>query len=134
MFGDQIKELRQAAGLSQVQLAAKLNVSKQSVSNWENNNIMPSIDMLRRICEVLSCSADYLLELHDDQKIYIESTGLTLEQKAHIQRYEELRDRQAPVQDSQEELSSISTRMGKRMYMKILRSRSMHVSKTSIRR
>ena len=41
--------------------------------------------MLRRICEVLSCSADYLLELHDDQKIYIESTGLTLEQKAHIQ-------------------------------------------------
>lgn len=34
-------------------------------------------------------------------------------QKAHIQRYEELRERQAPVQDSQVELSSISTRMGK---------------------
>lgn len=34
-------------------------------------------------------------------------------QKAHIQRYEELRDRQAPTQDSQVELSSISTRMGK---------------------
>ena len=34
-------------------------------------------------------------------------------QKAHIQRYEELRDRQAPVQDSQLELSSISTRLGK---------------------
>ena len=34
-------------------------------------------------------------------------------QKAHIQRYEELRDRQAPVQDSQVELSSISTRLGK---------------------
>lgn len=34
-------------------------------------------------------------------------------QKAHIKRYEELRDRQAPVQDSQMELSSISTRMGK---------------------
>lgn len=85
MFGDQIKALRQAAKLNQVQLAEKLNVSKQSVSNWENNNIMPSIDMLRRICEVLSCSADYLLELQDDQKIYIESTCLTLEQKAHIQ-------------------------------------------------
>lgn len=46
MFGDQIKALRQAAKLNQVQLAEKLNVSKQSVSNWENNNIMPSIDML----------------------------------------------------------------------------------------
>lgn len=34
-------------------------------------------------------------------------------QKAHIQRYEELRDRQTPVQDSQVELSSISTRLGK---------------------
>ena len=34
-------------------------------------------------------------------------------QKAHIQRYEELRDRQAPVQDSQVELSSASTRLGR---------------------
>ena len=34
-------------------------------------------------------------------------------QKAHIQRYEELRDRQAPTQDSQVELSSISTRLGR---------------------
>ncbi len=34
-------------------------------------------------------------------------------QKAHIQRYEELRDRQAPVQDAKVELSSISTRMGR---------------------
>lgn len=34
-------------------------------------------------------------------------------QKAHIQRYEELRDRQAPVQDSKLQLSSISTRLGK---------------------
>ena len=34
-------------------------------------------------------------------------------QKAHIQRYEELRDRQAPVQDAKVELSSISTRLGK---------------------
>ena len=34
-------------------------------------------------------------------------------QKAHIQRYEELRDQQAPVQDSQVELSSISSRLGR---------------------
>lgn len=34
-------------------------------------------------------------------------------QKAHIQRYEELRDRQAPTQDSQVELRSISTRLGR---------------------
>lgn len=34
-------------------------------------------------------------------------------QKAHIQRYEELKSRQAPVQDAQVELSSVSTRLGK---------------------
>ena len=34
-------------------------------------------------------------------------------QKAHIQRYEELRDREAPTQDVKVELSSISTRLGK---------------------
>ena len=85
MFDERLKELRKSLGINQIEFGKRLNVTKQCISNWENNNIMPSIDMLRRICEVLSCSADYLLELQDDQKIYIESTGLTLEQKAHIQ-------------------------------------------------
>ena len=83
MFGDQIKELRQAAGLSQVQLAAKLNVSKQSVSNWENNNIMPSIDMLIRISKTFSVSADYLLGLENRQTLDV--SGLSAEQILHLQ-------------------------------------------------
>ena len=83
MFGDQIKELRQAAGLSQVQLAAKLNVSKQSVSNWENNNIMPSIDMVIRISNTFSVSADYLLGLSSQQTLDV--TGLSAEQILHLQ-------------------------------------------------
>lgn len=49
MFGDIIKKLRTAHNLSQVQLSEKLGVSKQTVSNWENNNILPSVDMLIRI-------------------------------------------------------------------------------------
>jgi transcriptional regulator with XRE-family HTH domain len=85
MIGEQIKKLRLAAGISQVDLAKKLNVSKQSISNWENNNIMPSIDMLKRLCEYFSCSADYMLEMDDGKHLYIESTNLTVEQKLHIQ-------------------------------------------------
>ena len=46
MFGDRIKLLRHSYNLSQVQLAEKLKVSKQTVSNWENNNILPSVEML----------------------------------------------------------------------------------------
>ena len=82
MFGDMIKNLRQSRNLNQVQLAASLNVSKQTVSNWENNNILPSIEMLVKISQFFSVSTDYLLEL--DSRSYIEVTGLTDVQLAHV--------------------------------------------------
>lgn len=84
MLGDRIKTLRQSYNLSQVDLAKKLNVSKQSVSNWENNNILPSIDMIKKLAIFFSCSTDYLLEM-EQERILVEFTGLNLEQKAHIQ-------------------------------------------------
>ena len=83
MFGDIIRKLRTAHSLNQVQLAGKLGVSKQTVSNWENNNILPSIDMLVKTAEFFSVSTDYLLEL--DDRRYIEVTGLTDAQLAHVQ-------------------------------------------------
>ena len=82
MFGDVIKKLRTAHNLNQVQLAGKLNISKQTVSNWENNNILPSIEMLVKISQFFMVSTDDLLEL--DQREYLEITGLTDEQTAHI--------------------------------------------------
>ncbi len=83
MFGDNVKKLRTAHNLSQVQLADELSVSKQTVSNWENNNILPSIEMLLKISRFFSVSTDFLLEL--DDRRYIEITGLTDRQLAHIQ-------------------------------------------------
>ena len=49
MLNEQIRELRNIRGISQIQLANKLGVTKQSVSNWENDNILPSIEMLVKI-------------------------------------------------------------------------------------
>lgn len=83
MFGENIKKLRTAHNLSQIQLANELSVSKQTVSNWENNNILPSIEMLLKISRFFSVSTDFLLEL--DDRRYIEITGLTDKQLAHIQ-------------------------------------------------
>lgn len=83
MLGDVIKRLRTSHNLNQVQLAKSLNVSKQTVSNWENNNILPSIDMLVKLSDFFSVSTDYLLEL--DNRKFIEVTGLTDTQLAHIQ-------------------------------------------------
>lgn len=83
MFGEIIKNLRRSRNLNQVQLAEKLHVTKQTISNWENNNILPSIDMLVKVAQYFSVSTDYLLELN--KSTYLEVSGLTLEQLAHIQ-------------------------------------------------
>lgn len=83
MLNERIKELRTERNITQVTLAKELSVSKQSVSNWENDNIQPSIDMLIKIAEFFSVSTDYLLGL--DNKKYIEITGLSEVKVAHIQ-------------------------------------------------
>ena len=83
MFGDKLKTLRTSHNLNQVQLSKELNVSKQTISNWENNNILPSIEMLVKISQFFSVSTDSLLEL--DARQYIEITGLSNAQLAHIQ-------------------------------------------------
>ena len=58
MFDERIRELRHSLGINQVEFGKRLNVTKQCISNWENNNIMPSIDMLIRISKTFSVSAD----------------------------------------------------------------------------
>ncbi|MFR7821203.1 helix-turn-helix transcriptional regulator [Candidatus Pseudoruminococcus sp.] len=78
-----VRDLRKARNITQVQLAKTLCVSKQSVSNWENNNILPSVEMLVRIAKYFSVSTDYLLYL-DDRK-YVETTNLDKKQIAHFQ-------------------------------------------------
>lgn len=82
MLSENIKRLRTARGISQVELAEALFVSKQSVSNWENDNIMPSVDMLIKISRFFSVSTDYLLGL-DDKKV-IDVSGLNDKQISHI--------------------------------------------------
>lgn len=83
MLNTRIKELRTARNLSQVQMAKLLGVTKQSVLNWENNNIQPSVDMLVMIARLFSVSTDYLLCLDNRQALDV--TGLSIEHVAHIQ-------------------------------------------------
>ena len=82
MLSVQIKKLRTAHMITQVQLAKELGVTKQSVSNWENDNIQPSIDMLIRLARFFNVSTDYMLGL--ETKNLLDVTGLTDEQTAHI--------------------------------------------------
>ena len=62
MLSDNIKNLRKAKGLSQDELAAKLNVVRQTVSKWENGLSVPDSEMLIKIAEELDTSVSLLLD------------------------------------------------------------------------
>ena len=82
MLGKRINELREAIGWSQVKLAKELGISKQTVSNWENENILPSVEMLIRISRVFNVSTDYLLGLENTPRLSVD--GLSQTVVAHI--------------------------------------------------
>ena len=81
-LNENIKKLRIARGLNQVEFAKILCVTKQCVSNWENDNVVPSIDMLCKIADFFEVSTDYLLGRSERRDIEVSS--LTDEQIEHI--------------------------------------------------
>lgn len=82
MLSQCVHELRVASSWSQVELANRLNISKQTVSNWENDNIQPSIEMLVRLSRIFNVTTDYLLGLDDTPRLSVE--GLPAELVAHL--------------------------------------------------
>ena len=82
MLGTRITELRSALGWSQVELAKRLGVAKQTVSNWENENIQPSIEMLIRLTRLFGVTYDYLLGLDQIPRVSVD--GLSTDMVAHI--------------------------------------------------
>lgn len=82
MLSTNIRNLRKDFNISQVQLALELGVTKQCVSNWENDNILPSIEMLIKIAKYFNVSTDYLLDISPDN--YVDVTGLNNIQIAHL--------------------------------------------------
>ena len=61
MLSENLKNLRKAKGLSQEELAIKLNVVRQTVSKWEKGLSVPDSEMLIRLAEALDTSVTVLL-------------------------------------------------------------------------
>ena len=61
MLNENIKTIRKSKGLSQEELAIKLNVVRQTISKWEQNLSVPDADMLISIAEVLETPVSTLL-------------------------------------------------------------------------
>ena len=60
-FSEKLFGLRKQAGMTQADLAEKLNVSRQAVSRWEMGTAKPEVDTLIAICDLFDVSLDYLL-------------------------------------------------------------------------
>ncbi len=63
MFSEKFKKLRQSQGLTQVQMADKLEVSPSAIGMYEQGRRKPDSDMLKKICQMFNVSVDYLLDV-----------------------------------------------------------------------
>lgn len=78
-----IKHLRQAKNLTQNDLAELLQVTKSTISAYETDARVPSIDVLIKMAKIFHVSIDYLVG--NNNKCSIDVTGLTDKQRNNIQ-------------------------------------------------
>lgn len=60
-MGKKIAELRKQANITQDELAEALDVTRQSVSQWESDTVIPKADKLKALCEYFNVRPDYFL-------------------------------------------------------------------------
>ena len=60
-FGDNLKLIRKYKKMSQEQLAEKMNVSRQSVSKWENGEAYPEMNNILELCKIFNCKINDLV-------------------------------------------------------------------------
>ncbi|MBR5137655.1 MAG: helix-turn-helix transcriptional regulator [Clostridia bacterium] len=67
-LGKRIATLRKEKGMTQDDIAQKLDVSSQAVSKWENDQTCPDISLLPRLANILGITVDELLSGKEEMK------------------------------------------------------------------
>ena len=78
-LGEGIKNLRMAQGMTQEELAKRINVSKATVSAYENGSRLPSYGVLIKLSQLFHVSTDSLLGVGTKQ--FLDVTGITPRQQ-----------------------------------------------------
>lgn len=88
ILGDKISALRRSNGMSQEELAERLDVSRQSVSKWESGNSIPDMNKILKLSEVFGVSTDYLLkdDVEEDHTVVVDKSTSS---DAHVVTLEE---------------------------------------------
>ncbi len=84
-IGEKLFELRKGKGLSQEEVAEKLNVTRQTVSKWETNQSTPDFDKIMPICELYGITTEELL------------TGKKPEEKTEVETEKENVEEERPL-------------------------------------
>ena len=88
-IGTKIKEARIEARLTQEQVAEELGISRQTMSNWENNKTYPDIINVIKMSDLYKVSLDYLLKGSEERQMtnymeYLEESTNTVKSKTNL--------------------------------------------------
>lgn len=84
-LGQNILELRKKNGLSQEQLGEKVNVTRQTISNWELEETAPNPEQLKLLSKALNVSVDDLID-NDIQNVVLSKIKVTEKQTVTIKK------------------------------------------------
>lgn len=97
-FGAKLRKIRIENGLSQDDLAKKINCASNSVSQWENNRRQPDIEMINKIANILDINTGYFFEDNnetlDEKETFFTQLLTLLVKQNKIKKIEDLNENQ----------------------------------------
>ena len=97
-LGEKIKALRKRHGLSQEELAERVEINSTHLSRLETGKYQPSIDVLKRLAESLEVSTDYLLSADAEERAEVHIRNKPLAERIRLIDSLEESDQQALIQ------------------------------------
>ena len=85
-FAEKLITLRKSRELPQEQLADMLNVSRQSVSKWENGQVIPDVEKIVELSKTFDVTTDYLLKPSEIDELSVKTELLEQQQKQMLLR------------------------------------------------
>lgn len=85
-LGENLQFLRKNAGVTQEELAEKLEVSRQSVSKWEADASFPEMDKIIALCDMFGCTMDTLVKGNAEKEVREDTAGYD----SHMNRFAKL--------------------------------------------
>ena len=92
IFSEKLLTLRKAKGITQEQLAEKLDVSRQSISKWESGQSIPELEKIVALSTIFDVTTDYLLKSSEIDDLSVKTEWLEKQQQQMLVR--EQRQRQ----------------------------------------